>query len=59
MRMLIAGMDGYLGWALAQHLTGVVTKSPEPTGSRRSWVEEMGSVSAIPISAIEEAAGSG
>jgi len=50
MRMFIAGMDGYLGWSLAQHLAG---RGHEIAGAdalyRRSWVEEMGSTSAIPI----------
>lgn len=54
MRMLIAGMDGYLGWPLAQHLT---RRGHEVAGVdallRRSWVEEMGSVSAIPIAPVE------
>jgi UDP-sulfoquinovose synthase len=53
MRMFIAGMDGYLGWPLAQHL---VRRGHEVAGAdalyRRSWVDEMGSVSAIPIAPI-------
>jgi UDP-sulfoquinovose synthase len=53
MRMFIAGMDGYLGWSLAQHL---VRRGHEIAGAdalyRRSWVDEMGSVSAIPIAPI-------
>ena len=53
MRMFIAGMDGYLGWSLAQHL---VRGGHEVAGAdalyRRSWVDEMGSVSAIPIATI-------
>jgi UDP-sulfoquinovose synthase len=53
--MLIAGIDGYLGWALAQHLT---RRGHEVAGAdaffRRAWVEEMGSVSAIPIASIDE-----
>ncbi len=55
MRVFIAGIDGYLGWALAQHLTA---RGHEVGGAdtffRRQWVEEMGSWSAIPISRIEE-----
>ena len=55
MRMFIAGMDGYLGWPLAQHLAG---RGHEVAGAdalfRRSWVEEMGSVSAIPIAPTDE-----
>lgn len=52
--MFIAGMDGYLGWSLAQHLT---SRGHEVAGAdalfRRSWVEGMGSASAIPIASIE------
>ncbi len=50
MKVFIAGIDGYLGWALAQYLTarghhvGGVDK-----GLRREWVAEMGSDSALPI----------
>jgi UDP-sulfoquinovose synthase len=55
MRMFIAGMDGYLGWSLAQHLA---RRGHEIAGAdalmRRSWVEEMGSVSAIPIASIDD-----
>jgi UDP-sulfoquinovose synthase len=55
MRMFIAGMDGYLGWSLAQHLT---RRGHEVAGAdalyRRSWVTEMGSVSAIPIADVED-----
>jgi len=50
MRVLIAGIDGYLGWTLAQHL-GV--RGHEVSGidnfSRRAWVAEMDSHTAIPI----------
>jgi UDP-sulfoquinovose synthase len=55
MRVFIAGIDGYLGWALAQHLTA---RGHEVGGAdiffRRDWVEEMGSWSAIPISPMKE-----
>jgi UDP-sulfoquinovose synthase len=58
MRILIAGMDGYLGWSLAQHLTG---RGHEVAGAdallRRSWVEKMGSASAIPIASIDDRLG--
>jgi UDP-sulfoquinovose synthase len=54
-RVFIAGMDGYLGWSLAVHLTA---QGHEVAGAdmflRRQWVEEMGSESAIPISTMEE-----
>ncbi|MDQ3070859.1 MAG: NAD-dependent epimerase/dehydratase family protein [Acidobacteriota bacterium] len=50
MKVLIAGMDGYLGWPLAQWLAA---RGHEVAGAdlmlRRQWVEEMGSQSAIPI----------
>jgi UDP-sulfoquinovose synthase len=50
MKVLITGMDGYLGWALAQYLTA---KGHEVAGAdaffRRRWVAEMGSHSATPI----------
>jgi UDP-sulfoquinovose synthase len=55
MRILIAGMDGYLGWSLAQHLSA---RGHEVAGAdallRRSWVQEMDSISAIPIAPIGE-----
>ncbi len=50
MRIFIAGVDGYLGWALAQHL---VKRGHDVAGAdtyfRRDWVAEMGSQSATPI----------
>ena len=50
MRVFIAGIDGYLGWSLAQHLTA---RGHEVAGAdaflRRQWVEEMGSWSATPV----------
>jgi UDP-sulfoquinovose synthase len=55
MRVFIAGIDGYLGWALAQHLGA---RGHEIAGIdaffRRLWVEEVGSYSAIPIYSITE-----
>ncbi len=55
MRIFIAGMDGYLGWSLAQHLT---LRGHEVGGAdiffRRHWVEEMGSHSATPIRPMPE-----
>ena len=48
-------MDGYLGWTLAQYLA---SRSHEVAGAdalfRRSWVEELDAVSAIPIASIDE-----
>jgi len=50
MRVFIAGVDGYLGWTLAQYLTA---RGHDVAGAdiflRRQWVEEMGSASAMPI----------
>ena len=50
MRVLICGVDGYLGWSLAQHLAA---RGHEVAGiddhSRRRWVAEMNSDSALPI----------
>ncbi len=58
MRIFIAGMDGYLGWSLAQYLTA---RGHEVAGAdtffRREWVEEMGSWSATPISPMRERLG--
>ena len=55
MRILIAGMDGYLGWSLAQHLTaGGHQVAGADALLRRAWVEEMGSVSAIPIASLQD-----
>jgi UDP-sulfoquinovose synthase len=55
MRIFIAGVDGYLGWSLAQHLTA---RGHEVSGAdlflRRRWVEEMGSWSATPIVPMQE-----
>jgi UDP-sulfoquinovose synthase len=55
MRVLIAGVDGYLGWALSIYLA---RKGHEVAGIdnylRRSWVGEMGSQSAIPIAKMAD-----
>ena len=54
MRIYIAGVDGYLGWALAQHL---VDRGHEVAGMdnflRREWVAEMKSQSATLILPME------
>jgi UDP-sulfoquinovose synthase len=54
-RVFIAGIDGYLGWSLAQHLAAA---GHQVAGAdlflRRQWVEEMGSWSAMPIRTMEE-----
>jgi UDP-sulfoquinovose synthase len=55
MRVFIAGIDGYLGWALAQYLTA---RGHEVAGNdlflRRQWVEEVGSTSALPVYSMQE-----
>ncbi len=55
MKVFIAGIDGYLGWSLAQHLTA---RGHEVAGNdlylRRQWVEEVGSQSAVPIVSMDE-----
>ncbi len=55
MRILIAGVDGYLGWSLALHLCA---RGHDVAGidnySRRAWVGEMGSQSAIPIASMAD-----
>jgi UDP-sulfoquinovose synthase len=55
MKVLIAGIDGYLGWTLAQHLGA---KGHEISGidnfCRRSMVNEIGSWSATPIKRIDD-----
>jgi len=55
MNILITGCDGYLGWPLAIHLT---QRGHKVAGidnySRRRWVEEVGSVSAIPIAKMPD-----
>jgi UDP-sulfoquinovose synthase len=55
MRIFIAGIDGYLGWPLAQYLTA---RGHEVAGAdsffRRNWVEEMGSWSAMPIAGMRQ-----
>lgn len=55
MRVFIAGLDGYLGWSLAQFLAA---RGHEVAGAdnffRRRWVEEMGSWSATPIRPMPE-----
>jgi UDP-sulfoquinovose synthase len=55
MRVLICGVDGYLGWSLARHLAG---RGHEIAGiddySRRRWVAEMSSDSALPIASMTD-----
>jgi UDP-sulfoquinovose synthase len=57
LKILIAGIDGYLGWALASHLADRGHEvAGIDNGFRREWVEEMGSVSAIPIASLDQRA---
>lgn len=55
MRVLITGVDGYLGWTLALHLAA---RGHEVGGidnyARRLWVGQMGSQSAIPVAPMAE-----
>jgi len=54
-KVFIAGIDGYLGWTLAQYLT---SRGHDVAGAdlmlRRQWVDEMQSWSAIPIAPMGE-----
>jgi len=55
MKVFIAGLDGYLGWALAQYLTA---RGHQVGGTdlflRRQWVAEVGSHSAVPIASMQD-----
>ncbi len=55
MKIFIAGMDGYLGWTLAQYLTA---RGHEVAGAdafhRRRWVAEMGGHSATPVAEMPD-----
>ena len=55
MRVLIAGVDGYLGWSLSLHLA---SRGHQVAGidnySRRDWVQEMLSQSATPIARMSD-----
>jgi UDP-sulfoquinovose synthase len=54
-KVFIAGIDGYLGWPLAQYLA---SRSHQIAGYdlflRRKWVEEMQSHSAIPVYSMDD-----
>jgi UDP-sulfoquinovose synthase len=53
MRILILGIDGYLGWSLANYLADTeYLISGIDSFFRRKWVREMSSVSAVPIASI-------
>jgi len=57
MRILLTGVDGYIGWPLALKLSKEFRRA-EIFGidnlARRKWVEEVGSKSVTPILSIEE-----
>lgn len=58
MKVFIAGMDGYLGWSLAVYLSAKGFEvGGADNGSRRKWVEEMGSQSVTPIRGMKERLG--
>ena len=55
MKVLIAGIDGYLGWSLADYLAAYGhTVGGVDSFLRRECVTEVGSDSAIPISSMPE-----
>ena len=55
MRVLILGIDGYLGWSLANSLANSDYQLFGIDGMfRRKWVKEMHSISAVPIASIEK-----
>jgi len=54
-KVLILGIDGYLGWSLALHLADRAhVVGGIDNFMRRSWVTKMGSVSAIPIAEMAD-----
>jgi nucleoside-diphosphate-sugar epimerase len=57
MRILLTGVDGYIGWPLALKLSKEFREA-EIFGidnlGRRKWVEEVGSRSVVPILTVEE-----
>lgn len=55
MKVFIAGIDGYLGWSLAQHLAarGYEVGGCD-NGARRKWVAEVGGQSITPIDIISD-----
>jgi len=54
MKIFIAGVDGYLGWPLAQHLTPEATKLPAGRFLSPDWCMRWARVSATPIASMEE-----
>jgi UDP-sulfoquinovose synthase len=55
MKVMILGMDGYLGWTLALWLGSLGCKvSGVDNFSRRGWVDQRSAHSVVPISTMEE-----
>ena len=55
MRVMILGIDGYLGWTLALWLGSLGCKvSGVDNYARRNWVQEQGTHSVVPISQMSE-----
>ena len=55
MKVLILGIDGYLGWTLALWLSNIGCKvSGVDNFSRRDWVKERGARTIVPISRMTE-----
>lgn len=55
MRVMILGIDGYLGWALALWLGKLGCKiSGVDNYSRRKWVNERGSHSVVPVASMAD-----
>lgn len=55
-KVFIAGVDGYLGWALAQYLAakGFTVSGLDDCRRRSIWVPSCGSDSAIPIADLQD-----
>lgn len=55
MRILILGIDGYLGWSLANYLGyDDVSIAGIDSFFRRKWVKEMDSISAVPVASMKK-----
>lgn len=55
MRVMILGIDGYLGWSLALWLGNLGCKvSGIDHGGRRRWVQGRGAESVVPIASMDE-----
>lgn len=55
MKVFITGIDGYLGWALAQYMTHQGHRvAGVDLMLRREWVAELNSTSAVPVATREE-----